>query len=65
MGRLRRDTPRPRSGVVAVLHWTVREEIPYIQDQRNPSKTVGARVAMRRYPMSTGKREAPGRQQEG
>ena len=25
------------------------EEIPYIQGQRKPSKTVGARVAVRRY----------------
>ena len=37
------------------------EEIPHIQGQRNPSKTVGAGVAVRRYPMFKGKGEAPER----
>ena len=55
------DTPRPRSGVVAVLCWTGCEEIPHIHGQRNPSKMVGARAAVRRYPMSKGKGEAPAR----
>ena len=27
------DTPRPRSGAAPALHWSSREEIPYVQDQ--------------------------------
>ena len=34
------------------------EEIPHIQGQRKPSKTVGTGVAVRRYLMSRGKGEA-------
>ena len=36
-------------------------EIPHIQGQRNSSKTVGTGVAVRRYPTSKGKGEAPAR----
>ena len=42
-----------------MLCWTNRVEIPHVQGQRNPSKMVGAGAAVRRYPMSKGKREAP------
>ena len=35
------DTPRPRSGAAAALCWSSREEIPYVQGKRNPSKRVG------------------------
>ena len=38
-----------------------REEIPHVQGQRNPSKMVGTGAAVRRYPMSKGKGEAPAR----
>ena len=38
-----------------------REEIPHVQGQRNPSKMVGAGLAVRRYPTSKGKGEAPAR----
>ena len=38
---LRGATPHPRSGAVAALCWSRREEIPHIQGKRNPSKTVG------------------------
>ena len=34
-------TPRPRSGAVAALCWSSREEIPHIQDKRKPRKMVG------------------------
>ena len=37
------------------------EEIAHVQVQRNPSKMVGAAVAVRRYPMSKGKGEATAR----
>ena len=37
------------------------EEIPHIQGQRKPSKTVGTGAAVRRYPMSKGKGAAPER----
>ena len=37
------------------------EEIPHIQGQRNPSKTLGTAVTVRRYPTSKGKGEAPER----
>ena len=57
----RRDTPRPRSGAVAALCWTSREEIPHVQGQRNPSRMVGTGAAVRRYPTSKGKGEAPAR----
>ena len=46
----RGNTPHPRSGEVAVLRWTSRVEIPHVQGQRKPSKTVGTGVAVRRYP---------------
>ena len=36
------DTPRPRSGAMAVLCWSRSEDIPHVQGKRNPSKTVGA-----------------------
>ena len=49
----------------------LREEIPHFQGQewrlhftggqRNPNKTVGTGVAMRRYPIPKGKGEAPAR----
>ena len=45
----------------SVLCWSSREEIPHVQGQRNPSKRVGAGVAVRRYPTSKGKEEAPAR----
>ena len=32
---------RPRSGAAAALCWSSREEIPHVQDKRNPSKRVG------------------------
>ena len=35
------DTPRPSKGAVAVLCWSIYEEIPHVQGKRNPSKTVG------------------------
>ena len=35
------------------------EEIPYIQGQRKPSKMVGTGAAVRRYPTSRDKGEAP------
>ena len=38
------------------------EEIPHIQGQRKPSKTVHTGAAVRRYPMSKGKGAAPARQ---
>ena len=47
------------TGKSQVLCWTRRVEIPHVQGQRNPSKMVGAGAAMRRYPMSKGKGEAP------
>ena len=37
------------------------EEIAHVQGQRNPNKTVGAGVAVRRYPMSKAKGEASAR----
>ena len=37
-------------------------EIPHVEGQRNPSKTVGAGMAVRRYPTPKGKGEAPARQ---
>ena len=37
------------------------EEIPHIQGQRNPSKTAGAGVTVRRYPTSKGEGEPPER----
>ena len=37
------------------------EEIPHVQGQRNPSKTVVIGAAVRRYPPSKGKGEAPAR----
>ena len=39
--RLRGDNPHPRSGAVAALCWSRREEIPHVQGKRNPSKMVG------------------------
>ena len=54
--QLWRYTPRPRSGAAAVLHWTGQ-----VQGQRNPSKMVGTGAAVRRYPTSKGKGEAPAR----
>ena len=42
-----------------MLRLTRRVEIPHIQGQGNPSKMAGARAAVRRYPMSQGKGEAP------
>ena len=35
-------TPQPRSGAVAALCWSSREEIPHVQGRRNPSKIGGA-----------------------
>ena len=55
------DTPRPRSRAAAALCWTGCEEIPHVQGQRNPNKTVGTGAAVRRYPMSKGKGEVPAR----
>ena len=46
----------------AVLRWTSLEEIAQVQGQRNPSKMVGAGMAVRRYPTSKGKGEVPARQ---
>ena len=46
----RGDTAHPRSGEVAVLHWTSRVKIPHVQGQRKPSKTVGTGAAVRKYP---------------
>ena len=43
------------------LCWTGHVEIPYVKGQRNPSKMVGTGVAVRRYPTSKGKGEAPAR----
>ena len=40
-GAVRPRTPHSRSGAVAVLCWSIREEIPHVQGKRNPSKTVG------------------------
>ena len=57
----RRDTPHSRSGVAAALHWRLCVEIPHVEGQRNPSKTVGAGMAVRRYPTPKGKGEAPAR----
>ena len=37
------------------------EEIPHIQGQRKPSKTVGTGAAVRRYPVFKGKGAAPAR----
>ena len=37
------------------------EEIPHVQGQRNPGKTVGVGATVRRYPTSKGKGEAPAR----
>ena len=54
--QLWRYTPRPRSGAAAVLHWTGQ-----VQGHRNPSKMVGTGAAVRRYPTSKGKGEAPAR----
>ena len=47
-----------------MLCWSGHEEIPHIQSQRNPSKTVGAGAAVRRYPRPKGK-EARERWWEG
>ena len=44
------NTPHPESGAVAALCWSGCEEIPHVQGQRNPSKTVGPGAAVRRYP---------------
>ena len=33
--------PHPRSGAVAVICWSSREEIPHVQGKRNPDKMVG------------------------
>ena len=41
--------------------WRGQEEIPHIHGQRNPSKMVGTGAAVRRYPSSKGKGEAPAR----
>ena len=38
--RLRGDNPHPRSGAVAALCWSHREEIPHDQHKRNTSKKV-------------------------
>ena len=46
---------------MAVLRWTGCVEIPHVQVQNNPSKTVGTGAAMRRYPTSKDKGEAPAR----
>ena len=59
--RPRGDTPCPRSGATASLRYTGRVEIPNVQGQRNPSKTVSAGSAVRRYPMHKDKRKGPGR----
>ena len=37
-------TPLWLSGAVAVLCWSSHEEIPHVQDKRNPSKTVGVAI---------------------
>ena len=55
------DNSQTRSGATAVLRWIGRVEIPHVQGQRNPSNTGGTGVAVRRYPMSKGKGEAPER----
>ena len=34
-------SPCPRSEAAVVLCWSSHEEIPHVQDKRNPSKTVG------------------------
>ena len=34
--------------VAAAWRWSSHEEIPHIQGQRNPSKTVGTGMAVRR-----------------
>ena len=57
--RPRRDTASLRSGAAAALCWTGRGEIPLIQGQRIPSRTVGTGADLRRYPTSKGKGEAP------
>ena len=44
-----------------MLLWTGHVEIPHVQGQKNPSKTVGTGVAVRRYPTSKGKGEAAAR----
>ena len=54
-----RHLPTEPTGKSQVLCWTNRVEIPHVQGQRNPSKMVGAGAAVRRYPMSKSKREAP------
>jgi len=48
--------------MAAAWRWSGGEEIPHIQGQRNPSKTVGTGVAVRRYPTPKGKGEAPEKQ---
>ena len=48
-----------------MLRWTGLVEIPHIQGQNNPGKTVGAGVAVRRYPISKSKGEAPARWYKG
>ena len=52
--RERLPTPVFLVGAGAVASWGSSdcEEIRHVQDQRNPSKMGGARVAVRRYPTS-------------
>ena len=47
--QLRRNTPCPTSGAVAMLHWISCVETPQVQNQKNSSKTVGTAAAVRRY----------------
>ena len=47
--------------VVAAQCWSGCVEIPHIQGQKNPSKMVGTGSAVRTYPTSKGKGEAPAR----
>ena len=47
--------------VVAVRLWIGPVDIPHVQGQRNPSKKVGTGMAVRRYPTSKDKGEAPAR----
>ena len=46
--RPRGSTLRPRKGAAAALYWSSREEIPHVQDKRNPSKMVGTETGHRR-----------------
>ena len=54
---------RPRSGAAAALHWSGCEEIPHVQNQRNPSKSACPHRGVGKMPASVlpGPRRKAGR----